>query len=282
MSRLEKVSSFSMAASQYIHEFQREPSRSAGYVGSGGDADYLRSLNERRARTDLAQTVFLNALEKAGGLYTSAEQKKHVAEVKRKIDAQALTRHKRDAAQTQLIVVLVAGVIVVAFEQRMSTSSFSEFLGKNRQAIEGVAKQVSGLNEVSRVVSQSSMTITEEVAKMAEVSRDANQAIPQIVQRAVAAADNRRENRVESNASVILSTGQMSEPVTLKDVSGHGARISKPSEGRIKIELPNGMGAVEGKTAWSSETESGVEFSERLDDSLIMKLIKQYDDKSAA
>ena len=59
MERLQRVSSFSIVASEAIHELQRERGRSAGYVGSKGSASYLKSLNAQRGRSDTA----LNKLE---------------------------------------------------------------------------------------------------------------------------------------------------------------------------------------------------------------------------
>ena len=164
----------------------------------------------------------------------------------------------------------------------MSTSSFTEFLGKNRQSIESVAERVAGLSDVSRAVTESSNNITDEVAKMTKVSRDASESIPLIVQKAVTAADSRREPRQVTDTSVILSADNVSRPVRLKDVSEHGARLDARTEGNVRISLPDDMGDVEGKAAWTSDNETGVEFDGPLDNSLIMRLIREQERKSVA
>ena len=177
---------------------------------------------------------------------------------------------------------VTSSIAAAVEQQRMSTSSFTEFLGKNRQSIESVAERVAGLSDVSRAVTESSNNITDEVAKMTKVSRDASESIPLIVQKAVTAADSRREPRQVTDTSVILSADNVSRPVRLKDVSEHGARLDARTEGNVRISLPDDMGDVEGKAAWTSDNETGVEFDGPLDNSLIMRLIREQERKSVA
>ena len=151
-------------------------------------------------------------------------------------------------------------------------------------AIEDVAKRVTGLNGIAVAVSERSTAITEKVAEMAEVSREADISIPVIIKKAVEEAESRREPRLASDAAVILAdeSGVTQRPAQFKDLSAHGARISAKTEGKVKVRLPDGLGEVTAKTAWSNDKESGLEFDEKVEDSLIVRLIKERERNNAA
>ena len=168
---------------------------------------------------------------------------------------------------------VTSSVAAAVEEQRVSTDSFTSFLNTNRNVIERVAKQVSDLAAITMKSAEGAVGITRRVEEMADASRNANEEIPKIVQRAVSAADNRNAPRSETHKQVTLKSGGREIPATLKDVSISGARISKPSKGNMKVKLPDGMGEVDAHTAWTSEIESGVEFEEKLPLNIMEQLI---------
>ncbi len=170
---------------------------------------------------------------------------------------------------------MTSSISAAVEQQRVSTANFAEFLGSNRSTIETVATRINDLNEIAMRVTERSRQITEQVAEMAEVSREADRSIPNIIKRAVDAADNRREDRMDSDASVVLASGNVHTPTKLKDISEHGARVDVWSDGPVTMTLPDNMGEVSARTAWSSDTESGLEFDKPLDNSLVGRLIAQ-------
>ena len=96
--------------------------------------------------------------------------------------------------------------------------------------------------------------MSRQVDEMTTASRSANEEIPQIVQRAVAAADNRGAPRTKTEQPVTVTQNNSSRPAVLKDVSSSGARLNQPSSGKVDLTLPGQMGQVKAKTAWSNET----------------------------
>lgn len=196
----------------------------------------------------------------------------------------AVTSINRISASINSIGEMTSSISAAVEQQRVSTASFAEFLGNNRVAIEDVAKRVTGLNGIAVAVSERSTAITEKVAEMAEVSREADTSIPVIIKKAVEEAESRREPRLASDAAIVLAdeSGVMQRPAQFKDLSAHGARISAKTEGKVKVRLPDGLGEVTAKTAWSNDKESGLEFDEKVEDSLIVRLIKERERNNAA
>ena len=177
---------------------------------------------------------------------------------------------------------VTSAVAAAVEEQRASTSSFTAFLSDNRRSIEDLAQQIGELSELATETSDGAVSITELAEQMAQSSRDANGAIPEIIQRAVAAADNRRDERQPAEGRAIVSSGNVHRPTEILDISEGGVRVAGHSEGDVEIELPGGSGKVKGRTAWSTERESGIEFSERLSNSVIGRFFRrQKTDKAA-
>jgi methyl-accepting chemotaxis protein len=58
MSKVEQISAFNQNVSQLIHELQRERGNSAGFVGAGGQGEFVRRLSEQRSRTDQARAQY--------------------------------------------------------------------------------------------------------------------------------------------------------------------------------------------------------------------------------
>ena len=79
-----------------------------------------------------------------------------------------------------------------------------------------------------------------------------------------------------------VTQNNASRPAILKDVSSSGARLNQPSSGKVDLTLPGQMGQVKAKTAWSNETESGVEFEETLSGNLMERLVAMSKKDSAA
>ena len=62
----EQATEFSRDISQLVHELQRERGRSAGFVGSGGDASYQGFMQDQRQATDTAMSRYAAARLQAG------------------------------------------------------------------------------------------------------------------------------------------------------------------------------------------------------------------------
>lgn len=177
---------------------------------------------------------------------------------------------------------VTSSVAAAVEEQRASTDSFTGFLNSNRAAIEDVARQVADLTRITQETSESATSMSRQVDEMTTASRSANEDIPKIVQRAVAAADNRNVPRTKTEQPVTVTQNNASRPAVLKDVSSSGARLNQPSSGKVDLTLPDQMGQVKAKTAWSNETESGVEFEETLSGNLMERLVAMSKKDSAA
>ncbi len=177
---------------------------------------------------------------------------------------------------------VTSSVAAAVEEQRASTDSFTGFLNSNRAAIEDVARQVADLTRITQETSESATSMSRQVDEMTTASRSANEEIPKIVQRAVAAADNRNAPRTKTDQPVTVTQNNASRPAVLKDVSTSGARLNQPSSGKVNLTLPGQMGQVTAKTAWSNETESGVEFETELSGNLMDRLLAMSKKDSAA
>ncbi len=177
---------------------------------------------------------------------------------------------------------VTSSVAAAVEEQRASTDSFTGFLNSNRAAIEDVARQVADLTRITQETADSATTMARQVDDMTSASRSANEEIPEIVQRAVAAADNRGAPRTKTDQAVTVTQNNASRQAVLKDVSTSGARLDQPSRGRFNVTLPDHMGTVNAQTAWSSDTESGVKFDENLSGNLMERLIAMAKKDSAA
>ena len=177
---------------------------------------------------------------------------------------------------------VTSSVAAAVEEQRASTDSFAQFLHSNRTSIEGVATRVSELVGITRQTADGAVEIAKRVSNMAQTSRDASKSIPQIVQRAVAAADNRKAPRQELNTPArIVGAGEPSSTL-IKDVSASGARVSRPTEGSFELDLPGRLGKVSAETAWSNERESGVRFNEPLKSNIMEQLLAMHKKSDAA
>ena len=177
---------------------------------------------------------------------------------------------------------VTSSVAAAVEEQRASTDSFASFLNSNRTAIEEVASKVSELANVTKETSSGASEIAGRVQKMALASRTANQEIPKIVQRAVAAADSRKAPRSQLDQNVMVKGAGDPAYTRMTDVSQTGARISRPTKGDFEVELPGHKGPVKARTAWSSDTESGVEFEKPLSSNIMDDLLAMHKGSDAA
>jgi hypothetical protein len=158
-------------------------------------------------------------------------------------------------------------------EQRASTDSFASFLDTNRSAMENVAHQVASLAKITTQTSGDAADISRQVENMTTVSRKANTSIPEIVQRAVIAADNRKAPRSDITDQVVVRSESGDTIAPLRNVSLTGARVGRQLAGDVEVTLPNGLGQVSAKTAWSNEGESGVEFKQKLQPGIMDQLL---------
>lgn len=171
---------------------------------------------------------------------------------------------------------VTSSVAAAVEEQRVSTDSFAQFLHSNRSSIQDVANRVSELVAITRQTADGAVEIAGRVSNMAQTSRDASKSIPQIVQRAVAAADNRKEPRqdIYSPAQIVGDGAPIS--TIIKDVSKSGARVGRATEGSFELDLPGHLGKVSAQTAWSNDRESGVQFKEPLTSNIMEQLLAMH------
>jgi len=176
------------------------------------------------------------------------------------------------AASIESLGEVTSAVAAAMEEQRASTRSFTEFLGRNRDTITGVARQVGDLADVARQSATAAVDIRDRVNQMAGSAQSATQAIPEIVQKALAAADQRREPRYEAAGTATVSGAGAERRVDLLDVSSRGARISPAVPNATSLRFDATRDARETKVVWSSENESGLSFSEAIPQTSVARL----------
>ena len=158
---------------------------------------------------------------------------------------------------------VTAAVAGAMEEQRASTGSFAVFIDENRTALSQVGTDISNLAAIAIQSAQEASEMSGQVEEMSQKSRQASVAIPEIVERAVQAADRREHGRSNSTATAELTSNGQTKPAKLVEVSEGGFRIEGTIEGnpdQVKVRMPNSSKEASADVVWSANNQTGMQF----------------------
>lgn len=169
---------------------------------------------------------------------------------------------------------VTASVAAAMEEQSASTGSLSSFVDQNRQALASVSADISELVKMTTRSSEDAESMAQLVQTMAATAKDANSAIPKIVQEAVAAAESRREERKPSQHNAEILVDGQRQKVTLVNASHQGIRIVATGLNKgqtLKITSPalDDVATV----VWVRDNEAGLSFAADISDTALNALL---------
>lgn len=160
---------------------------------------------------------------------------------------------------------VTASVAAAIEEQRSSTESFTQFLHENGNALRGVANGVNDLSEIAIEGAQSAEQIGLLAEEMAAQSKEVSETIPQIVDKAIVAAERRGAKRVKVEQSFQVKDGDVLSPAMLSDVSLTGAHVKAHISGTaIELIVVGISSPIKAKVVWNNNGQAGVQFRQEL------------------
>ncbi|WP_421857411.1 methyl-accepting chemotaxis protein [Oceanicaulis sp.] len=170
---------------------------------------------------------------------------------------------------------VTASVAAAMEEQSASTGSLSQFVEQNSQAMTRVSEHIATLVETSNQSSKDAEEMAKLVTTMSTRADEAKTGIPKIVQEAVKAADNRKEDRHDTQYNATLLADDLERDICIVNASHNGIRVIC-SDIRVgqTVVLTTPIISGSATVVWIRDDTAGLKFMTPLTSEALQKLVE--------